>query len=883
MSVPRSTYRLQLHAGFGFDSASGIADYLRDLGISHVYCSPYLQAAPGSMHGYDVVDYDRVSDEIGGEEKMREFSRKLKECGLGQVLDIVPNHMAITGHHNAWWWDVLENGVASRYAPYFDIEWNAPEERLRNKILLPVLADHYGQVLAAKDLKLERQSGGFLLRYHDHTFPIAPESTAGLWREAADRSGSGELGFLADSLDRLPDWKEADWAGRIAHHRNKEAIRELLARLCGENPEVVKQIDSVIADINLDIDRLDALLSRQHYRLSYWRTAERELVYRRFFDINSLVGVRIEDERAFADTHRLVLKWLQCGQLDGVRVDHPDGLRDPAQYFERLRAAAPGAWIVAEKILARGEKLPESWSIAGTTGYDFLNLAEGLFIDARGEAPMNEFYREFTGEPVDFPAVVREKKALVLRELLGSDINRLTALFVQICEDHRDHRDYTRHELHEAIRGIVAAFPVYRTYIEADRGIVSSTDQEYICKAVDAAKTGRTDLDERLFEFLRDVLLLRVPGELEREFVMRFQQITAAAVAKGVEDTAFYCYLRLIALNEVGGDPGSFGVSVDDFHKWCEDTQTRQPFTLLATSTHDTKRSEDVRVRIGLLSEIPESWADAVRRWSASNAHYRTNDLPDRKTEYLLYQTLVGAWPISKDRLAAYMRKAVREAKERTSWITPNTAFEEALEKFVEGVLADGEFRAGLEGFLKTLSKPARDTSLALTLLKFTAPGVPDTYQGTELWDLSLVDPDNRRPVDYQLRRRLLAELDGLTAEQILERSGEGLPKLWTIRQALRARNARPDSFGAEGTYRALWASGPKAANLMAFQRGADVIAVAPRLLMSVETWDATLLEIPEGRWRNQLTGDNVDGGKVEAGVLLNRFPVALLTKEAQA
>ena len=560
-SVPRSTYRLQLHAGFGFEQASEIVEYLRDLGISDVYCSPYLQAAPGSTHGYDVVDYNRVSADLGGEEGLTRFSRKLKESGLRQVLDIVPNHMAITGHHNAWWWDVLENGSASRYAPYFDIDWNAPEERLRNRILLPVLSDHYGRLLAAKELRLERENGGFVLRYHEHAFPIAPQSSADLCREAAERSGCGQLGFLADSLDRLPDWTEADWAGRIAHHRNREAIRKLLARLCEECPKVADEIDRVVAEINLDIDRLDALLSRQHYRLSYWRTAERELVYRRFFDINSLVGVRTEDERAFADIHRLVLKWLQCGRLDGVRVDHPDGLRNPAQYFRRLRAAAPGAWIVAEKILARGERIPESWAVAGTTGYDFLNLVGGLFIDPRGEAPMNEFYREFTGEPVDFTAIAREKKSLILRELLGSDINRLTALFVQICEAHRDHRDYTRHEIHEAIREIVASFPVYRTYIEAGRGIVSDSDELYIGKAVDSAKSGRADLDERLFEFLRDVLLLRVRGEQESEFVMRFQQITAAAMAKGVEDTAFYCYLRLVALNEVGGDPGRFGVA----------------------------------------------------------------------------------------------------------------------------------------------------------------------------------------------------------------------------------------------------------------------------------------------------------------------------------
>lgn len=881
MSIPRSTYRLQLHAGFGFDAALGVLEYLRDLGISHVYCSPYLQAAPGSTHGYDIVDYHRVNSELGGEEGRKRFCRELNRLGMGQVLDIVPNHMAITGHYNAWWWDTLENGTASRYAPYFDIDWNPPEQRLRNKILLPVLGDHYGRVLAAGEITLERRDGSFMVRYQDHTFPVAPESAAGLLAEAARRCGCAELGFLSDSLARLP--KTADWAGLLEHHRDKEAIRELLTRLCREHPEVAQQIDSVIGEINSHCDALDALLSRQNYRLSLWRSAEHELIYRRFFDINSLVGIRTEDERVFEDTHELILKWLQTRQLDGVRVDHPDGLSDATEYFLRLRRSAPATWIVAEKILQPGESLPESWGIAGTTGYDFLNLVGGLFIDPRGEAAMNELYRDFTGEPVDFHAVARAKRMLVLREILGSDINRLTALFLQICEEHREHRDYTRHEIHEAIREVAAAFPVYRTYVRADVGAISEADLEYISDAVEAAKAARTDLDERLFNFLRDVLQLRVRGTLERELVTRFQQLTAATMAKGIEDTAFYSYVRFIALNEVGGDPGRFGVSPDDFHKWCGDTQARHPFTMLATSTHDTKRSEDVRARIGLLSEAPVIWADAVRRWSAANSRYRVNELPDRKTEYLLYQTLVGAWPISNDRLLQYMRKAVREAKEHTSWIAPNAAFEEALEKFIAGLMNDVDFIAGLESFLATLMPSFRSTALSQTLLKLTAPGIPDTYQGTEVWDLSLVDPDNRRPVDFEHRERLLAELDQLKPEEILERSTEGLPKLWTIRQALRTRCTHSASFGAQGAYRPLWASGPKAAHLVAYQRAEDVVAIAPRLLLSLGQWEATLLEIPEGRWRNQLTGDILEGGKLEAGDILSRFPVALLTRELSA
>jgi (1->4)-alpha-D-glucan 1-alpha-D-glucosylmutase len=881
MNVPTSTYRLQLHGGFGFDAAAGIVDYLRDLKISHVYCSPYLQAASGSTHGYDVVDYHQVNTELGGEAGRLRFCQKLKSCGLGQVLDIVPNHMAIGGHHNPWWWDTLENGPVSRYAPYFDIEWNAPEERLRNKILLPLLSDHIGRVLAAGEIALARQGGSFVVRYCDHSFPVAPESMAELLGKVTEQSGCSQLGFLADSLARLSGPQEASWEGLLTRHRSKEVIRKLLARLLDEHPEVAEQVDAAVRELNQTLGELDALLARQNYRLSRWQTAAREIAYRRFFDINTLIGVRQENERVFADTHQLVFKWLWSGQLDGVRVDHPDGLRDPGQYFDRLHTQASETWIVAEKILQYNERLPERWEIAGTTGYDFLNLTGGLFIDPRGEAPLNELYREFTGERLDFATVVREKKNQVLHEILGSDLNRLTGLLIQICEQNRDYRDYTRHEAHEAIAEVAAAFPVYRSYVQAEAKIVSSSDEEHISAAVDAAKGARPDLDERLFEFLRDVLLLRAPGNLESEFVMRFQQTTAAVMAKGIEDTAFYCYLRLVALNEVGGDPARFGTGLDDFHKWCAETQVRRPFTMLATSTHDTKRSEDVRARISILSEIPSEWAGAVKQWSAANARYRTGDLPDRKTEYLLYQTLVGAWPISKERITTYMIKAAREAKERTSWTAPNETFETALQTFLDGVLCDAEFLAGLEQFLAPLIQPARVASLSMTVLKFTAPGIPDIYQGTELWDLSLVDPDNRRPVDFVLRRCLLAELDGLSPEEILERSDEGLPKLWTIRQALRTRACHPASFSASGEYRPLWAAGPKADNLIAFQRNEDVITVAPRLLLSADGWDSTVIEVPEGRWRNQLTAEAIDGGKIEAAALLARFPVALLTKEA--
>jgi (1->4)-alpha-D-glucan 1-alpha-D-glucosylmutase len=884
LRAPLATYRIQLQPGFTFDDAARVAPYLRELGISHVYCSPFLQAAPGSTHGYDIVDYQRVNRELGGEEAQQRFVATLQKLGLGQVLDVVPNHMAIVGG-NRWWWDVLENGEASRYAPYFDIEWIGPEERYRHKILLPVLGDHYGVVLSSGEIKLEYGDGHFIVRYHEHAFPLAPESMAGLLAKAADRAGSSHLGFLADALVRLQQTGEETWSSRLARDRNKEAIREQIARLTNERAPVAEQIRAVIEETNRDIDELDHILSSQNYRLSRWRTAESELVYRRFFDVNSLVGIRPGLDRVFTDTHRLVLEWLKRGQVDGLRIDHPDGLRDPGEYFERLHAAAPDLWIVAEKILAPNENLHPRWKIAGTTGYDFLNLACGLFVDPAGEASMTELYRTFTGAPSDFRAVARESKALILRDLLGSDINRLTALFLDICEHNRDYRDYTRHEIHEAIRETIASFSVYRTYVRpgSDAPAEAPTEAEtgYITQAAADAAAARPEIEQRLFNFLADVLLLRVPGEQEQEFILRFQQVTAAAMAKGVEDTAFYRYARLISLNEVGGDPARFSVTVDEFHRWCAQMQASYPQTMLATSTHDTKRSEDVRIRISLLASQVPLWTETVNRWAGMNAQYKDNDRPGRRIEYFLYQTLVGAWPISAERLHRYMEKVVREAKDRSSWLKPDEEYETALHRFCDSILADSAFIADLESFLARLLEPAQTASLALNLLKLTAPGIPDIYQGTEIWNLSLVDPDNRSPVDFEIRTKLLAELDGLTPEQILARAADGLPKLWMIRQALRARHANAESFGPNGTYTPLWPAGPKAGAIVAYQRGENVAVAVPRLSVANADWDSTVLEIPAGKWKNQFTGETLDGGKIDMAALLARFPVALLIRES--
>ena len=876
----RATYRIQLHRGFAFDDAAAITDYLAELGISHVYCSPCLQAAHGSTHGYDVVNPQQVNQELGGSTAHARLCAAIAEVGLKQVLDIVPNHMAIGGRENPWWWDVLENGPSSRYAAYFDVDWDPPEAKLRNTVLLPVLGDHYGRVLEQSELVLQREGGQFIIRYHDHVFPVSPRSLDDLIANAARRCNSDDLAFIAEALRQLPPSTATDWDAVQRRHRNKEVLRHMLVRLCDEQPQVAAALDQTVAELNSDPDQFDALLDRQNYRLAYWRTAERELGYRRFFDINSLVGLRAEDERVFADTHALILDWLARGVLDGVRVDHPDGLRDPEQYFDRLHTACPRAWITAEKILEPGERLPESWPIAGTTGYDFIYRVNSLFVDSAAETALTRFYGEFTGESTDFAALVRDKKQFVLREILASDLNRLTALLVDICERHRRHRDYTRHELHEALRELIASFPIYRTYVRAEAGVISDEDARIINRTIDDAKARRPDLDAELFDFFRSLLLLRERGPLETEWVMRLQQLTGPVMAKGLEDTAFYCFNRLVSLNEVGGDPGHFGLSPDEFHTACAETQRRWPRTMLASSTHDTKRSEDVRARISLLAEIPERWTDAVTRWAELNDRYRREGFPDRNTEYLLYQTLVGAWPIETDRVLAYMEKASREAKTYTSWTDPNSIYDDALRAFVEGTMNNSEFTENLQAFVKPLIEPGRINSLAQTLIKLTAPGIPDFYQGTELWDLSLVDPDNRRPVDYQLRRRLLAEMKCLSAEQLWTRADQGLPKIWLIRQTLQVRHER-QLFQPQDSYRSLMPSGAKREHVIAFARNERAITVVPRFPLKLAgEWGDTAIEIPDGRWRNYFTGEKPDGKLVSVAELLTRFPVALLLRE---
>ncbi|MBN2357990.1 MAG: malto-oligosyltrehalose synthase [Deltaproteobacteria bacterium] len=876
---PLATYRLQLRPGFGFDEVAAIAGYLRELGISHAYCSPCLQAAPGSQHGYDVVDHRCPNAELGGAAAHGRMCETLRSAGLGQLLDIVPNHMAVTPQ-NPWWWDVLENGPASRYASFFDVEWAPPEERLRNRVMLPVLGDHVGRIIDRREIRLARDGGSFTLHYHEHCVPAAPRSLCGLLVQAANRLQSDDLGFIADALNFLPLPTMTDQESVDRRHRDKEVLRQQLARLCAESPAIGHTLDAVVAELNDDPDALDAFLAQQNCRLAFWKSAAQDLGYRRFFDVSSLVALRVEDERVFEETHGLVMKWLSRGVIDGVRIDHPDGLRDPEYYLGRLRRGRADAWIVVEKILERDERLPSTWPVDGSTGYDFLNLVAGLFVHPAGERELAELYASFTATTPDYAALVLESKHRVMRELLGSDLNRLSALFLQVCERHRRFRDYTRHEVHDVLRETLAALPVYRTYVRPQGRVVGREDEINVREAIRLAQGRRPDLDGELFRFFGDILLLRVPGEVEDELAGRFQQLSSAVMAKGVEDTAFYNYHRLAALNEVGGDPGRFGASLEEFHRRCEESRRRWPLSLLATSTHDTKRSEDVRSRLWVLSEPVAGWREAVLRLGALAQPQRQDGLPDRNTEYLYYQTLVGAWPISTERVSAYMQKAAREAKTNTSWRQPDQRFEDALARFIERTLADDAFVAAIEKTVSALILPGRLNSLSQTLLKLTAPGVPDIYQGCELWDLSLVDPDNRRPVDFELRRRALASLEGASPEAVLAGMDEGLPKLWLIRQALSLRRSAPEAFRS-GSYSPLLAAGPRADHVIAFVRDSRFLILAPRWPLTLAgDWQRTLLPVPDGRWKNALSGESFDGGSRPVADLLARFPVLVAQRQ---
>ena len=887
-NVPRATYRLQLTPDFGFDAATATLGYLDSLGVSHAYCSPYLQAAPGSTHGYDIVDHGRVNGELGGEASHAEFVAALAARGLGQVIDIVPNHMAVGDHRNQWWWDVLTHGPASRYAQWFDVDWSSTESKLRNRVLLPILGDHYGKILDNDEFELHRDGAAFTMRYHDHRFPVSPRTLDQLIGVAASRTGSEKMAFLAEQLGRLPIASIDDEDEAVRRRRDTDVLLAMLADVLDTEPATADVLDALVASTTADHEALHELLERQNYRLAFWKTASSELDYRRFFDIDALAGIRVENPLVFDEVHRLPLQWVREGSVQGLRVDHPDGLLDPTGYFQRLVAAAPRAWVVAEKILEPGESLRTDWPVAGTTGYEFLNTVNGLFIDPAGEVPLTQTYEGYTGNFQDVEAVIETAKSIVLDTMLTTDVERLTNLLSRTCEQDRSRRDYIRSDLRDAVRALIVAFPVYRTYVRAGAP-ADERDQAIIDGACELAAKSHPEMDAELLEYVAELLSGHTAEPDAREFGFRFQQVTSPVMAKAVEDTAFYRYTRLVSLNEVGGSPAHFGLSVGEFHASNVEAQRTHPDRMVATSTHDTKRSEDVRLRIDLLSEIPERWDTAVRSWGLRCDGWMQGDT-DRAIEYLLHQTLVGSYPLSPQRAHQYITKAMREAKTHTSWLTQDEAFEQRMHDLVDRLLGDGDHRADLRAFTLPLVRPARVSAIAQKLITLTVPGVPDLYQGSELWTDELVDPDNRRAVDYDVRRALIERLRH-DRPQTLQHWGlddpaePGLAKLWTVVATLGVRREDPSCFhGETASYTPITAVGDAADHVVAFCRGDAVVTVAQRLPLRLEErggWGDTTIELSsDATFTNALTGEEVRGGPVPIDALLARFPAALLVRE---
>ncbi len=808
----RATYRLQFHEGFKLADALALVPYLSELGISHIYASPLLKACQHSQHGYDVCDPSQLNPELGTEADLEKLVLALREHKMGLVLDIVPNHMAATVE-NPWWNDVLKRGPDSAFAKYFDVDWEVPDQQTRGKVVLPVLGKPYAELLVEKQFSLKTAAKGHCLGYGENQFPVAEGS--------------------------LPK-------------------------------------DAPLEAINEDSAALDEIIRKQHYRLVFWQDGGAMLNYRRFFSIASLAGLRAEEPEVFDASHGLIQTWVKKGWIDGLRVDHPDGLRDPAGYLERLRRMAPKAWIVIEKILEPGESLPQAWPVSGTTGYDFMNRVNSIFVQTESEAVLTGFYSGFTGERIDYDELVRDKKRALLKSMFTAEVNRLLRILLQIASQDDRWRHFSFSDLHAVIVELAACFPVYRIYGSSADAPLRIEDQEHLREAVQLAAARQPQLTPDIFEMMTGLLSEHGRGDLAKDFAARFQQLTGPAMAKGVEDTAFYCFNRLLSLNEVGGNPGQFGSPVEVFHGFCATLQADWPGTMLATDTHDTKRGEDVRARLNVLSELPEEWCEAVRRWAAMNQCRRTGKFPDRNAEYLIFQTLAGAWPISERRLFAYVEKAIRESGQHTIWQAPDPGYEMAVQNFVIGLLGSPAFIKELEHFIARIHQAGCVNSLSQTLIKLTAPGIPDIYQGCELWNFSLVDPDNRRPVDFKLRHKMLARIKTLSASDVW--CQEPLAKLWLIWKVLNFRASHPKLFSENNGYEPLSVQGTKKEHAVAFLRGSHVITIVPRLPRQLQNdWADTTLLLPEGEWLNVFTDEIFFGPVIHLKQLLAKFPVALL------
>jgi (1->4)-alpha-D-glucan 1-alpha-D-glucosylmutase len=854
-----ATYRLQLHAGFPLAAAREVLPYLKALGISHVYLSPCLQAVPGSQHGYDVTDPSKVSDDLGGEPAWAAFVQAAHALGLSVLVDIVPNHMSAS-HHNAWWDDVLTHGPFSQFASFFDF---------RNPRLQPFrvhvcsLARPYGAALAAGEITIELRQGRPRIKHYDNTWPVSPVSWSHL--VAGNEAGFERLRHLLD-IERPNNAQRSEYARLSAHAEG------LLAQAQNSG-----DLQAAVQRIAGDAEELDALLQAQFYVLHGWKLAGELTNYRRFFDIGALAGIRMELPAVMAAVNARIQAMIRNGDIDGVRVDHPDGLRAPREYFRRLRRILPDGRIYVEKILENDEKLPEDWPIDGTVGYDFLAKVNRLWMDDQRTDVLTAAYADFTGHSVNIGKLVREKKRAIIDSTFTNDQGQLAAAALKIARARRETRDLSPRQLDEALARLIVALPIYRTYRTAD--VTHAEDKRILSEAIQSARMSSPDIDPAAFDFLAELFGRQSLNSAESDFVAKWQQLTPAVMAKGVEDTTFYCFDRLVSCNEVGSQASLVGISADRFHEFCHYLSDRHPRNMLATSTHDNKRSEDVRTRISILSEIPERWSEALNQWSGLTAAAWRNRTPDRHAEYLLYQTLIGAWPISMERCWQYMLKACREAKIKTSWHEPNNGYEENIRGFVDGVFQVPEFIAALERFIEPMILPGRINSLAQTLIKMVAPGLPDFYQGTELWDLSLVDPDNRRPVDFDLRAQLLQRAHGMQAADVLQEWESGLPKLWMTTKILTLRRERSELFAAASRYQPLVAQGSHLAKLLAFRRGENLIAVVPRFTTTLGgAWGDTRLPLPGGQWRNCFT-DEVVQREITPGSLFEAFPVALLLK----
>jgi (1->4)-alpha-D-glucan 1-alpha-D-glucosylmutase len=938
-TIPRATYRIQFHAGFRLVDAEAVVPYLARLGVSHLYASPLLAARRGSTHGYDIVDHETLNPELGTRAELERLVARLRDHGMGLVLDIVPNHMGI-GADNEWWRDVLEHGPASQRAEYFDIDWHPAKPELAGRVLLPVLGDHYGAVLDRGELsaELDAASGTLRVGYYEASFPVDPATypdVLGTAPEALARDLAAEPDVLArfqsllTAFTKLPPRSATDAASRAERARDGALHRATLAELLARSPALARAVGGRVAGLGA-AGALHPLLERQAYRLAFWRTAADEINYRRFFDVNDLAGLRQEEPRVFEATHRLIAELVGRRLLDGLRIDHPDGLRDPAGYYARLAARmadalgrtagrAPPVYVLAEKILQPWERLPESWQVHGTTGYDFAPLATGWFTHAPAEPAMARTYAQFTGLHQDIDDELYAAKKLVMATALGSELTVLGHRLNRVSEADVHTRDYTLNALRQALAEVAACFPVYRTYVTpAGAG---EDDRRYVDWAIAQAERRSGAVDRSVFSFLRRVLLLEdvgsLPPDARRDAIavaMRFQQFTAPLMAKGLEDTVMYRHHPLVALNEVGGNPRRYHASTASLHKANAERARSWPHSMLATSTHDTKRAEDVRARLCVLTEFADEWRARVQRWAKLNGRRkrRSRGVPPRpgpRIEYLLYQTLVGTWPVAdvdlaayRARIQAYALKAVREAKTHTSWVNPDLEYEAALGTFIDALLPDGggPFLADLEPFARRIAWFGALASLSQQLLKLTAPGVPDLYQGTELLDLSLVDPDNRRPVDYAARERLLASVEAGSRDvgRLLADPCDGRAKLHLTARTLALRAAHAAAF-TDGAYLPLDVRGAREAHVIAFARRAGpdtVIAVATRwhatlteratrLPCGPDTWGETHAVVPDGprTWRDAYTGARVaagPGGTLPLATVLGTWPVALLAAE---